>query len=191
MCIAAGRELQELLSTHNDLVAEVNTLRAQLGRPVSSAPRAPSTAFLAIMEVENAPCGDFPDGFGSASGSDEQILQGRGAGVEQEPLTAVSQAAGLTSSEDSSAQDFSLPITSSHSVSSTMDWQMYPQVAETTSAPSTLHALNTNWWTLSGLDCELPWEDFPSHTMALDDTCSHVLQGDLQNACVEPPSSWF
>lgn len=57
---------------HNEFIAEVNTLRSQVGGPVSTVLRAPSATLLAIMEVKNQLCGEFPDGCGSPSDAEEK-----------------------------------------------------------------------------------------------------------------------
>lgn len=66
MCIAAGREVRELLSSQNDLIAEVNALRYQLQIPAQDAPRYPSAVLSSLMDVENHIYGEFPDGFAAS-----------------------------------------------------------------------------------------------------------------------------
>ncbi|BCS23737.1 basic helix-loop-helix domain-containing protein [Aspergillus puulaauensis] len=81
MCIAAGRDMQDLLAENNRLVAEVTALRAQAGFTgiAPCAPRPITEPMTELMSVKDEVYGRFPAGFGDnwayqspPTGSDDQ-----------------------------------------------------------------------------------------------------------------------
>ncbi|KAL4928024.1 basic helix-loop-helix domain-containing protein [Aspergillus undulatus] len=66
MCLAAGRDMQELLSENNRLVSEVNGLRSQVWGPTMplSAPRPMTDTMARLIAVKNEIYGEFPVGYG-------------------------------------------------------------------------------------------------------------------------------
>lgn len=66
MCIAAGRDMQDLLADNSRLVAEVNALRAQAGCAgiAPCAPRPVTEPMTQLMSVKDEVYGKFPAGFG-------------------------------------------------------------------------------------------------------------------------------
>nr|POF04247.1 hypothetical protein CFP56_22002 [Quercus suber] len=192
MCIAAGRGLRELLSAHNDMIAEVNTLRSQLQIPIQNAPRPPSTAFLSLMDVENQTYGEFPDGFTSPSATETQesqplaVQRNADASLPGPPI-----APDLVDPAQTSAQAYApnyldgaldaIPTASEH-------WQV--QMPEHFLAPSNEEvalALDTDWWGLdvSELESEIP------QIPPWDEACDDGLQGYSQGAFVPSPSAFL
>ncbi|KAG6361192.1 hypothetical protein INS49_009416 [Diaporthe citri] len=65
MCVAAGRDMQDLLAENRRLVSELRALRTQI-RATSSSPVEPkpvTPAMARLMGVENEVLGTFPAGF--------------------------------------------------------------------------------------------------------------------------------
>lgn len=191
MCIAAGAELRELLSAHNDLIDEVNTLRSQLGIPARDALRAPSAAFTSLMDMEDQTHGESPDDSKSSSRSES---------YEPQPLAWQSEAQTLPF-EPSVLPDPILPDQA---------FAQYPQI----DAPSVMHDVvpSVPWEaqapgyfsSLSSVpiahipDTYLRWQSNVSRLKFSDTSCdispnrmlpweqeySNMLQGNLESAFV-------
>lgn len=65
MCMAAGRDMQNLVAENRRLVSEINTLRVQAGAPstLPVEPKPITAAMARLMEVENEAPGTVPSGF--------------------------------------------------------------------------------------------------------------------------------
>lgn len=65
MCIAAGRDMQELLEENRRLVSEITALRAQVGAtsPFLIEPKPVTEAMSRLIGVQNEVLGTFPAGF--------------------------------------------------------------------------------------------------------------------------------
>lgn len=65
MCVAAGRDMHDLLAENRRLVSEISALRIQFGAVATSPiePRAITPAMARLMAVENEVLGTFPAGF--------------------------------------------------------------------------------------------------------------------------------
>ncbi|OBS24616.1 hypothetical protein FPOA_05156 [Fusarium poae] len=66
LCLAADRDMQELLAENSRLISEVNCLRAQVGGPATSVvqPKPPTEAMKQLAETKNHVFGTFSAGFG-------------------------------------------------------------------------------------------------------------------------------
>ncbi|KAL4731572.1 hypothetical protein ACLX1H_000545 [Fusarium chlamydosporum] len=66
ICLAADRDVQDLLAENHRLVAEVNAMRVQLGGPAASIVQAkPATeAMTRLADTKNHVFGSFTEGFG-------------------------------------------------------------------------------------------------------------------------------
>lgn len=64
MCIAAARDMQELLAENAQLVSEVNALRSQMGVGIGVQPKQVTAAMAQLLSVEHETLGTFPAGFG-------------------------------------------------------------------------------------------------------------------------------
>lgn len=65
MCVAAGRDMQDLLAENRRLVSEISALRTQFGATSTSLvePKPITAAMATLMGVENEVLGTFPAGF--------------------------------------------------------------------------------------------------------------------------------
>ncbi|KAF2163632.1 hypothetical protein M409DRAFT_26239 [Zasmidium cellare ATCC 36951] len=174
MCIAAGRELRELLAAHQNLVVELNAMRSQLGIQLGNAPWAPSTALLSLMDVENQVYGEFPDGFGSPGETEGQ--EPRSTGPQRnidETLSELPVTLDSVHAEPASAQD-GIPIAyhRAGNVASTCDWQNQVSGNSFTS-PNVQGNLmaGADWWSfnVSGLDPNLLWEDMSAQALSAEE----------------------
>jgi hypothetical protein len=204
MCIAAGRELRELLSAHNDLIAEVNTLRSQLGVPIENQPCPPSTAFLELMDVENQTYGEFPHGFASPpslteSSEPQQSDPGTQRDVVEMPVPGLPIAPDLASPVRTSTQatqhilldgprDVVVPVE---------DWQTQ-QTPGQFIASSNVQGLtltsDTDWlggFDGSGLYVHIPLEDWPVDLLPWEEAGNTALQGYAGGFFVPFPKSGF
>lgn len=69
MCLAAARDLHQLLAAYDDLASEVSTMRSQLGIPARSFAKFPTAAMVSLQEMENETFGEFTEGLGSQQAS--------------------------------------------------------------------------------------------------------------------------
>ncbi|KAK4500948.1 hypothetical protein PRZ48_006754 [Zasmidium cellare] len=155
MCIAAGRELRELLSAHNNAVLELNMLKSQLGMPLGNGPWTPFTALTSLMDVENQPCGEFPDGFGSPGESEGREQQSEEAvGNAEEPFAAFSN------TQDPNV----LPLDVFDSILPHNGLQN-----QAPGQPPNAQGILTDidWWesNASGLDLDFMWDDMPAEAL--------------------------
>lgn len=65
MCVAAGRDMQDLLAENRRLISELCALRTQIGATSTSPvePKPVTSAMARLMGVENEVLGSFPAGF--------------------------------------------------------------------------------------------------------------------------------
>lgn len=65
MCVAAGRDMQDLLAENRRLVSEISALRTQVGAASTfrAEPKPVTSAMARLMGVENEVLGTFPAGF--------------------------------------------------------------------------------------------------------------------------------
>lgn len=65
MCVAAGRDMQDLIAENRRLVSEISALRTQVGAASTSSvePKPITPAMARLMGVENEVLGTFPAGF--------------------------------------------------------------------------------------------------------------------------------
>lgn len=65
MCVAAGRDMQDLLAENRRLVSEISALRTQFGATSTflAEPKPVTSAMATLMGVENEVLGTFPAGF--------------------------------------------------------------------------------------------------------------------------------
>lgn len=183
ICIAVGRELQELLAAHNALIAEVNLLRRQLHEcPEQYAPRHPSTAFLSVMNIENQPCRDFSGGSISPDATDSHGSQPSARHSEMNtplaeahtapPVWPQTTAQSLLPSYQDGLYDFNL----------LQQWQMQtsghnlqcPEIQDAF-APEIEYLVPA----AGTLESEAPWEDVSNAMLPFENESDCMLANDM------------
>lgn len=73
LCLAAARDLRQLLTAYDDLTSEVSTMRSQLGIPARNFVQFPTAALFSLLQAENETFGEFADGLGSQQASPSSV----------------------------------------------------------------------------------------------------------------------